>query len=335
MFSFIKKKKIAKTLKKFYKVKQPELQNIRVSKVEELSGGIAHDMYSFRLKYTNGVRQYNEEFVIRMYPEDDAVDMCRREFKIMKYLTDTKIPVPYPHFIQLDNELFRMPFLIMDKAKGRTLYQESNSCSEQEAISYFDKFVRLLVMLHSLDISETGLGFMDISTPPYGYVDMCLQELERMLEHVNSEYINYVYEWLIRERNNAGCRHYVFVHGDYHPNNVIVQNDEIVALIDWEGACVGDPVCDLGWTSFLIEVFGNEYELRDSFLEKYQELTNISLRNLKFYEVRGALIFRILSLSTEKYGASEISMQKKAHQLFTDICSLDELDQFIEKRIND
>lgn len=339
MFNFIKNRRITKKLQKFYKSERPDLQNISVSRVKRLSGGIAHDMHSFRLKYADGVRQYSEEFVVRMYPrEEDAVDMCSREFKIMKYLANTEIPVPYPHFMQLDKKFLGMPFLIMDKVDGRTLLEESNNCSEQEATSYFDKFVRLLVVLHSLDIYETGLDFMKVSRPPYEYVDMCLQEIERMLERVNSEYTNHVYGWLIEERNNAACRHYVFVHGDYRPNNVIVRDGEIVALVDWEGARVGDPVSDIGWTSFLLKVFGElsiwkEDEIRAHFLEKYQELTNISLHNLKFYEVRAAVYFRLLFLLIEEYGSTGIGMSQKANQ-FTNTRLLDKIDRFIERRLS-
>jgi len=341
MLNFIiKKRKIAKKLQKFYKSERPNLRNISVSKVKRLSGGTAHNMHSFQLRYADGVRRYSEEFVIRMYPrEEDAIDICRREFKIMKCLANAKIPVPYPHFMQLDKELFGMPFLIMDKVYGRTLTQESNDCSEQEAFSYFEKFIRLLVVLHSLNIYETGLDFMNVSPPPYGYADMCLQELERMLERVNSEYTNHVHEWLLKERNNMSCRHYVFVHGDYHPDNVIVRDGKIIALVDWEGAHVGDPVSDLGWTSFLLKVFGEhsiweEDEIRDYFLEKYQELTHISLRNLKFYEVRAAAHLRLLFLLVEKYGAAEIYISQEAEQFFIDTRLLDKIDRFIEERLD-
>jgi len=110
-------------------------------------------------------------------------------------------------------------------------------------------------------------------------------------------------------------------------------------LVDWEGAHVGDPVSDLGWTSFLLKVFGEhsiweEDEIRDYFLEKYQELTHISLRNLKFYEVRAAAHLRLLFLLVEKYGAAEIYISQEAEQFFIDTRLLDKIDRFIEERLD-
>lgn len=334
IINFAKKIKTAKKLKNFYKSERPDLRNIGVSKVQRLTGGISHKMYSFLLKYSDGVKKYSEEFVIRMCPPgDDAANMCKREFKILRCLAKTKIPVPYPHFMQLDNNLFGMPFLIMDKVYGKTLLQKFNSRSEPEMLSYFDQFVKLLVDLHSLDFHKAGLDFMNVSTPPYGYADMCLHELEQMLEPVDSEYANLVYEWLLGQRNNSACRHYVFIHGDFHPGNVIVKDNRIVALIDWEAARVGDAVSDLGWASFLIEVFGDEDEIRDYFLEKHHELTHASLRNLKFYEVRTALLFRLMSSLIEKYKASEIGMSQEVDDLLADTRLLDKIDRFIEERV--
>lgn len=42
----------------------------------------------------------------------------------------------------------------------------------------------------------------------------------------------------------------VWLHGDFHPNNLLVENGEIVAVIDWGDITRGDPAVDLsiGWT---------------------------------------------------------------------------------------
>ena len=37
----------------------------------------------------------------------------------------------------------------------------------------------------------------------------------------------------------------VLLHGDYWPGNVIWQDGRLVAVIDWEDACLGDPLADL------------------------------------------------------------------------------------------
>lgn len=37
----------------------------------------------------------------------------------------------------------------------------------------------------------------------------------------------------------------VLIHGDLHPQNILVQNREISAVIDWGDLCAGDPATDL------------------------------------------------------------------------------------------
>ena len=42
------------------------------------------------------------------------------------------------------------------------------------------------------------------------------------------------------DRNRA-----VLLHGDYWPGNVLWRDGCLVAVIDWEDACLGDPLADL------------------------------------------------------------------------------------------
>ncbi len=44
----------------------------------------------------------------------------------------------------------------------------------------------------------------------------------------------------------------VLVHGDFGPQNVLIQDDRITALLDWEFAHIGQPVEDLAWTEWII-----------------------------------------------------------------------------------
>ena len=44
----------------------------------------------------------------------------------------------------------------------------------------------------------------------------------------------------------------VWIHGDLHPRNIIVDNGKLSAIVDWGDVCVGDPATDLGaaWLLF-------------------------------------------------------------------------------------
>ena len=38
---------------------------------------------------------------------------------------------------------------------------------------------------------------------------------------------------------------HVFLHGDYWSGNIILENEKIKGVIDWEYAAIGDPLCDV------------------------------------------------------------------------------------------
>ena len=52
--------------------------------------------------------------------------------------------------------------------------------------------------------------------------------------------------WLDRRKPAAPARP-VLVHGDYRTGNYLADESGVTAILDWEGAHLGDPVEDLGW----------------------------------------------------------------------------------------
>jgi thiamine kinase-like enzyme len=48
----------------------------------------------------------------------------------------------------------------------------------------------------------------------------------------------------------------VFVHGDYGPNNLLLDRDAraVTAVVDWEWAHAGDPVEDLAWCEWIVRM---------------------------------------------------------------------------------
>lgn len=46
----------------------------------------------------------------------------------------------------------------------------------------------------------------------------------------------------------------VVVHGDFGPQNVLIDDDEVTALLDWEFARLGQPVEDLAWAEWIVRI---------------------------------------------------------------------------------
>ena len=52
--------------------------------------------------------------------------------------------------------------------------------------------------------------------------------------------------WLDRRKPSPGAAP-VLVHGDYRTGNYLADESGVTAILDWEGAHLGDPIEDLGW----------------------------------------------------------------------------------------
>ena len=91
------------------------------------------------------------------------------------------------------------------------------------------------------------------------------------------------------------CCDLVLVHGDFRVGNLMVGQEGLVGVFDWEFAHVGDPVEDVGWPCVRSWRFGQDH-LRlggvgdpAGFLDAYENAggRRIDPASLHFWEVLG------------------------------------------------
>jgi hypothetical protein len=72
-----------------------------------------------------------------------------------------------------------------------------------------------------------------------------------------------------------------FVHGDFHPGNVLTDGQRVTAILDWEEAALGDPRIDVAiMTGALRE---DSPDLADRFLAAYQEHVGFPLKPIDLW----------------------------------------------------
>ncbi len=77
------------------------------------------------------------------------------------------------------------------------------------------------------------------------------------------------------------------VHGDFWPGNLIWRDDELVGVVDWEEAHVGDPLCDVG-ISRLDMLWVGGWVAVEAFTQRYFECVQTE-SDLSQYDLRAAL----------------------------------------------
>jgi aminoglycoside phosphotransferase (APT) family kinase protein len=159
--------------------------------------------------------------------------------------------------------------------------------------------VDVLVRLHEVDVTTGELSRLG---RPTGYLDrqvarfagLWSQSTQREIPEVGA-----IADWLAAHVP-ASARASV-VHGDYRLGNLMLASDappQVLAVLDWEMATLGDPLADLGYLTATWAQAGSEptvmelspvtsqpgFLTRDELISRYEELTGVGTADLGWYQ---------------------------------------------------
>ncbi|MGV9673159.1 phosphotransferase family protein [Gordonia sp. NPDC003504] len=130
-------------------------------------------------------------------------------------------------------------FVVMDRVDGesipRKILRDERFAAARDALGA--QLGLGLARLHSID-PDTIPGLPD---------DDPLESWHRELDAIDRPMptFEYALAWLKDHRPAQSGR--ALVHGDFRVGNILVDDDGLAAVLDWELAHVGDPLEDLGW----------------------------------------------------------------------------------------
>src|SRR5688572_26062381 len=122
---------------------------------ERFAGGQSNPTY--RLDAGSGRYVLRRKPPGPLLPSAHAVD---REFRVMRALADTPVPVPRVHALCEDDAVIGSAFYVMEFLDGRVFWDqrlpEIGSPGERGAM--FDSINTVIAALHSVDYGTVGLG---------------------------------------------------------------------------------------------------------------------------------------------------------------------------------
>lgn len=171
-----------------------------------------------------------------------------REFRILSGLQGTGVPIPTVHGLCVDPEVTDAPIMLMDFVDGRVLDSlaavEEIDPETRRAIG--TSLVTTLGLVHAVDLESSGLVDLASHKP---YAERQLRRWHRQWEQSRTRDLPLVDDLAKRlSANVPEQRELSLVHGDFHLMNTITDpaRGDVVAVLDWELATLGDPLADLG-----------------------------------------------------------------------------------------
>jgi len=243
-----------------------------------------------------------------------AHDMVR-EFRVLEAVYPHFPPAPRVYLVCEDPAVIGAPFFLMERRKGFVLRDHvppEIAAQRDYACRISQAFVDCLVQLHSVDVETHGLTALG---KPEGYVARQLRGWTERWQRActqSSPEMDRVAQWLADTIPSSGPP--ALVHNDFKLDNVMIATDSpdpIEAVLDWEMATVGDPLCDLGltlcyWnstvvpgTGYLSITGGPGWYGRDELIARYAQKTGRDLSALHWHEVFG--VFRMTVILQQIY----------------------------------
>jgi len=213
-------------------------------KVERVGGGQSNPTYF--------VDYGQHRLVLRRKPSGNILPgahAVEREFRVMKALRGTDVPVPTVLSLCEDADTLGTAFYLMERLDGR-VFQDCSlpglSASERRAIylSVADAMARL----HAVSPSSIGLG--DFGRQG-NYFERQISRWTRQYIESSSARIpalDDIAKWLPKHVPPDDGRISV-AHGDFRLGNMLFHREkpEVIAILDWELATIGHPLADLAF----------------------------------------------------------------------------------------
>ncbi|WP_119418403.1 phosphotransferase [Desertibaculum subflavum] len=181
----------------------------------------------------------------KLLPSAHAVE---REYRIIRALQGSGVPVPGVHALCEDAAVIGTPFFVMDHVAGR-VFRDVNlpdvAASERAAI--YDAMNAVLATYHQLD--WRALGLADFGRPG-SYFARQIERWTRQYDAARTADIpamESLKTWL--PAHLPAQDETTLVHGDYRLENMIFHPTEprVLAVLDWELSTLGHPLADLAY----------------------------------------------------------------------------------------
>ncbi len=278
--------------------------DLQLRDVQRIAVGWSHETWLFDATWTSGGDRHEQGFCLRRDPGNALLREMSdlgTQFEVLRCLDATVVPTPHPYFYESDPRVLDAPFLVMEKVPGvcpspwgrdgRRFYEDA---AQRGVLP--DSFTDALVALHTLDWRAAGLDLLGVPDTGTEFARREIAKWSRLIETTEVEpdpVLTDLICWL--EGNMPATERLVLVHGAYRTGNLLIDDDRVSAVLDWETEVIGDPMYDVAYVLSPLnregtDLLSNLVE-RDAFCRRYEQGTGIEIdeERCRYYQLLYAM----------------------------------------------
>ncbi len=217
--------------------------------VEMFKGGQSNPTYKLITPKNAYVMRAKPGPVAKLLPSAHAIE---REFKVMKGLSGTSVPVATMHVLCEDEAIVGRAFYVMEFVAGRVLWDQSlPGMTNTQRGDIYDEMNRVIAALHSVKFAEQGLASYG---KPGSYIERQIGRWSKQYVASQTQVIaemDRLMAWLPANIPNSAKDETLvsIVHGDFRLDNLMFHPTEpkVLAVLDWELSTLGHPLADFSY----------------------------------------------------------------------------------------
>jgi aminoglycoside phosphotransferase (APT) family kinase protein len=273
-----------------------------ITNLQRLSGGASRETWRFTAD--------QQEFVLqRVRP--GTIGGFQVEPKVLSAAHRAGVPVAELVVDGANSKELNDPFMIVRAVEGETIARK---------ILRDEKFdTARKVLTSQLGIAAAQLHQIDVSSVPGLVADDQMKRYQTVLRDLGEPHpvFEAAFRWL--EINRPESTSECLVHGDYRLGNIMVNDQGLTAILDWELAHIGDPMEDLGWLCVRAWRFGGAFPAAglgsyDELFDAYASVTGVRPDPdvVRWWEILGTLKWGIICISQ---AATHLMGIARSHEL--------------------
>ncbi|MHA1369380.1 MAG: phosphotransferase family protein [Promethearchaeota archaeon] len=251
----------------------------QVTLIKPLALGLNNAVYSIRVDYKyRGKGISKRDYILRAFPNNNDVYKARNEAARMMQIQHLQIPKPALYIYEDKLNVLGYRFMIMEKISGKSVLETVEHLNRQQILSFLADLAKFLGILHMVRSNKWDSYYLEKKRlKGMSFGDYILSEVNNILQGFANMKLDfrhqvdtrYLYKWFQGHKPLLQLNGYSLIHGDVRPSNIIVEENKITGVIDWEMCCFGDPAQDLGWTLFFFNLYEHLKRERGFFFDEY------------------------------------------------------------------